>query len=79
MIDALLYLYVGLSLVLGIAAVTYEIRHQPTMLDRADGRGKFPSPKMQSGELVLFGVFIATLWPILAIAALLDSRSASNP
>ena len=65
-------LYTGLSLLIGGIAVTYEIWHRPLMLDRADGRGKFPSPKMQGSELIFFGVFVAALWPVLAVAMIFD-------
>ena len=64
--------YAALSLVIGGLAATYEIWHRPLMLDRADGRGKFPSPKMQGSELIFFGVFVAVLWPILAVAMIFD-------
>lgn len=64
--------YVGLSLVLGGLAAMMDVWSQPTMLDRADGRGKFASPKMRVGELALFAVFIALLWPVFAIVAFVD-------
>jgi len=68
-------LYAAMSLLIGGAAVTYEIWHRPVMLDRADGRGKFPSPKMQIGELIFFGLFVIVLWPYLGIALIVDARS----
>lgn len=64
--------YAALSLVIGGVTVTYEIWHKPLMLDRADGRGKFASPKMQWEELIFFGLFVIVLWPYLAIAIVLD-------
>lgn len=66
--------YVALSLTIAGVVVTYEIWHRPVMLDRADGRGKFPSPKMGLGEIFFFGLFVALLWPILAMAAIIDGR-----
>jgi len=39
-------IYVIVSLAIGGACATYEVWSRPTMLDRADGRGKHPSPKM---------------------------------
>ena len=68
-------IYAALSLLFGGAAVTYEIWHRPLMLDRADGRGKFPSPKMQGSELLFFGVFVALCWPVLAVVMILDTLS----
>ena len=59
--------YAAASLVIAGAAVTYEIWHRPMLLDRADGRGKFPSPKMSLGEVVFFGLFVALFWPFLAV------------
>lgn len=67
-------LYMGLSLLISGVAVTYEIWHRPLMLDRADGRGKFPSPKMQGSELIFLSVFVAALWPVMVIAMLFDKR-----
>ena len=64
--------YVGLSLAIGGVAATYELHSRPTMLDRADGRGKFPSPKMSTGELIAFGFFAAIAWPVLLIVAIYD-------
>jgi len=49
-----------------------SLSHRPLMLDRADGRGKFPSPKMQGSELIFLGVFVAVLWPVLAGAMIFD-------
>lgn len=66
-------LYTGLALLIGGVAVTYEIWHRPLMLDRADERGKHPSPKMQGSELLFFGVFVAALWPILAVVMIFDT------
>jgi hypothetical protein len=65
--------YAAASLLLGGLAAMYEIWHRPMMLDRADGRGKFPSPKMSAVEVVLF---VAVLWPILAVVATLDVMKA---
>lgn len=65
--------YAALSLVIGGACVTYEAVHQPVRLDRADGRSKFPSPKMSPVELVLFGLFVAVAWPFLAAATIRDA------
>jgi hypothetical protein len=67
--------YAALGCLIAGIAVTYEIWHCPAMLDRADGRGKFPSPKMQLGELVFFGLFVIVLWPYLAIALVVDELS----
>lgn len=64
--------YVGLSLVLGGIAAMMDVWSPPTMLDRADGRGKFASPKMRGVELVLFSVFVALLWPVFAIVSFVD-------
>lgn len=68
--------YAGMSLVVGAVAATYEIWHQPTMLDRADGRGKFPSPTMGLGEVIFFSLFAALFWPLLAAAAITDAWGA---
>lgn len=65
-------IYTGLSLLIGGIAVTYEIWHKPLMLDHADGRGKFPSPKAQGSELIFLGLFVAVLWPVLAVAMIFD-------
>ena len=65
--------YAALSLVIGAAAATYEIWHRPTMLDRADGRGKFPAPKMGLGEVIFFSLFAALFWPLLAFAMIVDA------
>jgi hypothetical protein len=70
--DTLILLYVGVSLVVGGVAATIETWSPPTMLDRADGRGKFPSPPMKLGEALVFGAFVAIFWPILALGVLLD-------
>ena len=67
--------YIAGSLVIAGAAATYEIWHRPMLLDRADGRGKFPSPKMGPGELIFFGLFVALFWPLMAAAAVADARS----
>ena len=74
----LVFIYVTLSLLVGGAAVTYEIWHQSVRLDRADGRGKFPSPKMQIGELIFFGLFVIIFWPILLIPMILDAIGATR-
>lgn len=68
--------YTAVSLVIGGICTTYEIWHCPIMLDRADGRGKFQSPKMSGGELIFFGLFVALLWPILVLLLILGTRSA---
>lgn len=68
-----LLIYVSLSLLLGGAAATYEIWSPPTMLDRADGRGKFPSPKVGAVGIALF---VAILWPALGSLLILDMWSA---
>jgi hypothetical protein len=67
--------YAALGCLIAGIAVTYEIWHRPVMLDHADGRGQFPSPKMRLGELVFFGLFVIVLWPYLAIALVVDERS----
>lgn len=61
-------IYVIVSVLIGGTAATYEIWHKPATLDRADGRGTFPSPKMTIGELVAFGLFVAVLWPLLLVS-----------
>jgi hypothetical protein len=66
-------IYAGLSLVIGGIAASYEIWHKPTMLDRANGRGKFSSPKESAFGICLF---VAILWPILAVLAIADAWSA---
>lgn len=66
--------YAVLSLVIGGVAATYEIWHCPVLLDRADGRGEFPSPKMGLGEVIFFSLFAALFWPLLAAAAIADAR-----
>jgi len=66
-------IYAGLSLVIGGIAASYEIWSKPTMLDRANGRGKFPSPK---GSPIGICLFVAILWPILAVRAIADAWSA---
>jgi len=64
-VTTLWFICMGLSILIGGTAVMYEIWHRPLMLDRADWREKFPSPKMQGGELLFFGVFVAAgpCWP----------------
>jgi len=68
--------YAVVSLLIGGAAMTYEIWHRPAMLDRADARGTFPSPKMALGELIFFGMVVAACWPLLAGAAISTAWSA---
>jgi hypothetical protein len=70
--------YAALSCLIAGIAVTYEIWHHTVMLDRAGGRGKFLSPKMQLGELVFFGLFVIVLWPCLAIAIVVDARGSDD-
>jgi hypothetical protein len=65
-------IYVVVSLLIGGVAMTYEIWHRPAMLDRADGRGEFPSPKMALAELIFFGMCVALGWPLLAWAMIAD-------
>ena len=65
-------IYAGLSLVIGGIAASYEIWHKPLMLDRANGRGKFPSPK---DNPIGVGLFVALLWPVLAVLAIGDAWS----
>ena len=69
-------IYAALSLVIGGAAATYELLQRPVLLDRADGRGKFPSPKMGLGEAIFFSLFAALFWPLLAVAAIADAWGA---
>lgn len=69
-------IYAGLSLALGGIAASFEIWQQPTMLDRANGRGKFPSPKAKTGETIGICLFVAVLWPILLVLAIADAWSA---
>ena len=68
--DALILAYIGVSLLLGGIATTIETWSKPLMLDRADGRGKFSSPKMTIREVLLIGLFVAICWPALVIAAI---------
>ena len=68
--------YASLSLVVGAVAATYEIWQRPVLLDRADGRGKFLSPKMGLGEVIFFSLFAALFWPLLATAAITDAWGA---
>lgn len=65
--------YAAVSLVLGGIAATYEIWHRPMLLDRADGRGKFASPKMGLGEVIFFGLFVALVWPLLVVLWIVDA------
>ena len=68
-------IYAGLSLMIGGCAATYEIWSPPTMLDRADGRGKFPSPKSSA---IGIGLFVAIVWPIVIIIAILDGWGSAH-
>jgi hypothetical protein len=72
MSDAAVLVYVVLSLLIAGIAVTYDLHSPPTMLDRADGRGKFPSPKSTLGELIGIGVFVALVWPLLFVVWIFD-------
>ena len=74
-LSTIFLVYAALSLVIGGAAVTHEIWHEPAMLDRASG-GKHPSPKMQGSELVLLGAFVAIFWPVIGVAVLVDALGA---
>ncbi len=65
--DALIFAYIGVSLLFGGAAATIETWIKPLMLDRADGRGKFRSPKMTFKETLLIGLFVAICWPALVV------------
>ena len=64
-----LLIYTGLSLLIGGCAATYEIWSTPTLLDRADGRGKFASPKSSA---IGIGLFVAVVWPVVVLIAILD-------
>lgn len=64
--QTILILYAALSLLIGGCVLTYEI--WDTRLDR----GKHPSPKMGTAELVFFGVFVVVLWPYLLVTMLVD-------
>ena len=66
--------YAGVGLLLGGVAAMVEIWSAPTMLDRADGRGKFPSPKPTVGDAIGICLFTAALWPILILLAIADAR-----
>lgn len=79
MFNTLILIYVGVSFLFGGIAATVELRSQPTMLDRADGRGKFPSPRLRFDEGLLFGLFVMILWPYLLIAMLVDVVSPGSP
>ena len=72
----ILFLYAALSLVLGGCAATYEIWSTPTMLDRADGRGKFSSPKSTVSEALGIGLFVAVVWPVVVVIAIVDGWGA---
>ena len=73
--SSIVIVYAALGCLIAGIAVTYEIWHRPAMLDRADGRGKFPSPKFGVLALIFFGLFVIVLWPYLAIAIVVDTRS----
>ena len=73
MLDVLILVYAGVGLVLGGAAASYEIWHRQGMLDRTGGRGKFPSPKMGLGELIVFVLFVVLFWPILLVLLIFDA------
>ena len=75
-VTVVIIVYAVLSLVIGGAAATYEIWHRPVLLDRADGRGKFPSPRIGFGEAIFFSLFAALFWPLLAAAAIVDAWGA---
>jgi len=66
-------IYAGLSLVVGGIAASYEIWSKPVMLDRANGRGKFRSPKASAIGICLF---VTILWPILGVLVIADAWSA---
>jgi hypothetical protein len=67
--------YGALSLLIGGVAATVEIWTPPTMLDRADGRGKFPSPKVSA---IGIGLLVALFWPGLVVVATIDYRKAEK-
>jgi hypothetical protein len=71
---AIVIIYAALGCLIAGVALTYEIWRRSVMLDRADGRGKFPVPKMRLGELVFFGLFVIVLWPYLAIMVVVGTR-----
>ena len=68
--------YVGLSLLIAGVVVTYDLYSPPTMLDRADGRGKRLAPKSTDGELIWLGVFVAIVWPVLLVVWIYDEWGA---
>jgi hypothetical protein len=70
-----LIVYAAFSLIFGGIAATVELWTPPTMLDRADKRGKFESPRPRFGEALGIGLFCALLWPILATCALFDKAA----
>ena len=72
MVTTIGIVYAGLSLLIAGVVVTYELYSSPTMLDRADGRGKHPSPKSPTGELIAIGVFVAIIWPVLLVVWIYD-------
>ena len=73
MADTWILVYGVLSIAFGGVAATVESWDRPpTMLDRADGRGKFASPRSNLSDAILIGVFVMLLWPLLLIAALID-------
>lgn len=65
-------IYIGLSFVLGGIAASYEIWHKPLMLDRSNGRGKFPSPK---DNPIFIALFTAIFWPVLIVCLIADAWS----
>ena len=69
-------IYAGLSLLIAGVVVTYDLYSPPTMLDRADGRGKHPAPKSTTGELIGIGVFVAIVWPVLLVVWIYDEWGA---
>jgi len=71
-VTAAILVYIALSLVFGGIAATVELWTPPTMLDRADGRGKFSSPRPRLSEALGIGLFCAGLWPFLAVLAIFD-------
>lgn len=63
--------YVALSLVIGGLSATIVL-WKPELFTR---NGPFRLPKTLL-ELVYFGLYMATLWPVLAMVAIINNRGA---
>jgi len=63
-----LCIYIGLSIFFGSCVAAIEIFTEEPLLMRTDGRGYFKSPKMSA---LAIGLFVAAIWPLLLIGAIL--------